>query len=96
MPPLDLSREADLGLLADGVSEVTAATPPAAPPADADLLDAYSRAVIAAVGRVAPAVAHVRVERGSGPRGAREGAGSGFLITPDGVEKLSSYPDDFR
>jgi S1-C subfamily serine protease len=52
---------------------------------DAALHDAYSGAVIAAVARVAPAVVHVGVRRQRGKRSARsEGAGSGFLITPDG------------
>ena len=55
------------------------------------LHDAYSRAVIAAVARVSPAVAHVRVERRKGARGAREGAGSGFLITPDGYLVTNSH-----
>ena len=55
--------------------------------ADAELLDAYSRAVSGAVARVAPAVAHVRVERA---RGA-EGSGSGFLITPDGYMVTNSH-----
>ncbi len=58
---------------------------------DAVLHDAYSRAVVAAVALVSPAVAHVRVERRKGARGAREGAGSGFLITPDGYLVTNSH-----
>ncbi len=58
---------------------------------DSYLHDAYSRAVTAAVARVAPAVAHVGVERAKAPRGAREGAGSGFLITPDGYLVTNSH-----
>jgi S1-C subfamily serine protease len=47
---------------------------------DALLLDAYSRAVVAAVDRVGPAVVHVAV------RGARgSGAGSGVVVSPDGL-----------
>ena len=70
-----------------------ATTDRAAPPAqsDAGLLDAYSRAVSDAVARVAPAVAHVRVERARLPRGRREGSGSGFLITPDGYLVTNSH-----
>src|SRR5262245_39813785 len=44
---------------------------------DAELLDAYSRAVVGAVDVVAPAV--VRIERDAAS------AGSGFLFTPDGM-----------
>lgn len=65
--------------------------PAPSPHPDADLLDAYSHAVTGAVARVAPAVAHVRVERGkSGGRGG-DGAGSGFLITPDGYLVTNSH-----
>ncbi|MFO1325125.1 MAG: trypsin-like peptidase domain-containing protein [Burkholderiales bacterium] len=63
---------------------------PIPPPPDADLQDAYSRAVATAVARVAPAVAHVRVERAKSVRGG-EGSGSGFLITPDGYLVTNSH-----
>jgi S1-C subfamily serine protease len=76
MPPLDLPP-------------APVAAPAAAP--DAVLLDAYSAAVTAAVAKVAPAVAHVRVERAKAPRGAREGSGSGFVITPDGYMVTNSH-----
>src|SRR5690606_12990385 len=48
---------------------------------DADLLDAYSRAVIAVVDSIGPAVVSLSVEAGGR---AGTGAGSGFLVTPDG------------
>ncbi len=48
-------------------------------PADADLLDAYSRAVIDAVEIAGPAVVHVRV------LGKSRGQGSGVMISPDGL-----------
>jgi S1-C subfamily serine protease len=68
--------------------------PPASDPGskapDADLLDAYSRAVSGAVARVAPAVAHVHVERAKAARGG-QGSGSGFLITPDGYLVTNSH-----
>ena len=60
--------------------------------ADAALLDAYSASVAAAVDRVAPAVAHLRVEGLRRGRAARtNGAGSGFLITPDGYLITNSH-----
>jgi S1-C subfamily serine protease len=60
-------------------------------PSDEPLLDAYSRSVAEAVSQVAPAVAHVRVQRGKAQRGPREGSGSGFLITPDGYLVTNSH-----
>ena len=71
---------------ADGDGGALAATP-----ADEPLLDAYSQAVSGAVARVAPAVAHVSVERARAPRNARRGSGSGFLITPDGYLVTNSH-----
>src|SRR5207237_5226115 len=59
--------------------------------ADAALLDAYSEAVTTAVAQVAPAVAHVRVERAKASRFGREGSGSGFIITPDGYLVTNSH-----
>jgi S1-C subfamily serine protease len=53
---------------------------------DADLLDAYSRAVIGVVENVSPAVVSL-----SGLRGDRGGSGTGFLITPDGYAVTNSH-----
>lgn len=56
-------------------------------PADAALLDAYSKAVIGVVQRVGPAVITVtgRTIRDG------EGVGSGFLVTPDGFALTNSH-----
>jgi S1-C subfamily serine protease len=61
---------------------------------DVDLLDAYSRAVTGVVGRVSPAVVHVKVKKKASRPGMRpdmEGSGSGFIITPDGYIVTNSH-----
>lgn len=58
------------------------AVPEVRPLDDGDLLDAYSRAVIAAVEAVGPAVAKIEAGRA---------AASGFLFTPDGLVLTNSH-----
>jgi len=62
-------------------------------PDDLTLLDAYSRAVVDAVEQVSPAVVQVRVEARRGARGGG-GAGSGFVISPDGLIITNSHVVD--
>jgi len=81
-----LFRLATLGDFGAGVSAENAAKS-----SDATLLDAYSAAVTGVVSLVAPAVAHVRVERTSRGRGVQAGSGSGFIITPDGYMVTNSH-----
>jgi S1-C subfamily serine protease len=64
------------------------------PTDDAALLDSYSRSVVGAAERVAPAVVNIDVkQRTHERRGSREvgGSGSGFVIAPDGFILTNSH-----
>jgi len=73
------------------------ATPPGEAtvrPDDSLLLDEYSRTVVAAVDRVAPAVVNIDIKHQlNSRRGPREvgGSGSGFVIAPDGFILTNSH-----
>jgi S1-C subfamily serine protease len=58
-----------------------------APPSDGDLLDAYSNAVISAVDRAGRSVVHIAVHG----EGRRAGAGSGVVVTDDGILLTNSH-----
>jgi len=70
-------------------------------PADGELLDAYSRAIVEAVKKISPSVVGVGVHRGPrelrqantpvSPHGNGGGSGSGFVLTPDGYVLTNSH-----
>jgi S1-C subfamily serine protease len=68
------------------------APPPAIPPEDEALLDAYSRAVIDVVDRVGPAVVRLDVKTGGDRR--HGGTGSGVIVAPDGLVLTNSHVVD--
>src|SRR5947199_8742884 len=55
------------------------------------LLDEYSRSVVSAVARVAPAVVNIEIEQRVKNRTDVAGSGSGFVITPDGFIVTNSH-----
>ena len=76
-------------------SEAVAQTSVAARLHDADLLDAYSQAVVGAAEAISPSVVKIDVAQAartrSGEPRERQGGGSGFVFTPDGLVLTNSH-----
>src|SRR5580704_2744800 len=64
-------------------------------PSDEVLLDAYSRAVTGAVDKISPSVVNIEVHQSvrtrRGGNQERQGGGSGFLFTPEGLILTNSH-----
>jgi S1-C subfamily serine protease len=87
---LDSSHEGE-NFAESGVRNASAASI-----SDAPLLDAYSNAVTGAVERISPSVAHIEVHQKTartrtGEERERQGGGSGFVFTPDGLILTNSH-----
>jgi S1-C subfamily serine protease len=72
------------------VTPVTEAPPPV-DPAEAEALDAYSRAVVAVAERLTPSVASLRVMERTRRGQLPAGAGSAVALTPDGFLLTSAH-----
>jgi S1-C subfamily serine protease len=77
-----------------GAGSSRAGAPAQSPPDDGALLDSYSQTVTRVVEKIGPAVVNIRVHKagGEGRRGPESGgAGSGFVIAPDGFVVTNSH-----
>jgi S1-C subfamily serine protease len=91
----DMDLEAIPFSVADYSEPAVQSSPSGGPLNDAALLDAYSQAVVGTAERLSPSVVKIDVAQAaksrSGEPRERQGGGSGFVFTPDGLILTNSH-----